>query len=48
MNTWIVVWLIIFAAAAVLFFGMALVIAIFGARDLKDLLTTTGRSRKTT
>ena len=45
MITWAYVWLLIFAAAALLFFGAALVITIVGTRDLKDLLAPPGRSR---
>ena len=48
MNTWALVWLIVFAAAALLFFAAALIITIVGASDLKDLLTNTGRPRNTT
>lgn len=35
------IWIIIFAIAALLFFGTATVIMIIGARDLKDLLRKT-------
>ncbi len=47
MITWAYVWLLIFAAAALLFFGAALVITILGTKDLKDLLTIPGRGRRT-
>jgi len=46
MIRWAYGWLLAFAVAAVLFFGAALVITIVGARDLKDLLTPSGRSSK--
>jgi hypothetical protein len=39
MNSWALLWLVIFAVAATLFFGVAAVIAVIGAGDLKDLLT---------
>ncbi len=48
MNAYALLWLIVYGLAALLFFGMALVITILGARDLKDLLSTTGRSGKAT
>lgn len=39
MTTGVFIWLTIFAIAALLFFGMALVIIILGMRDLKVLLS---------
>jgi hypothetical protein len=40
MNPWALVWLVVFAVAALCFFGTALVIIIVGVGDLRDLLTT--------
>ena len=39
MTTMTVVWLVLFAAAALLFFSLAAVIAVLGFRDLLDLLS---------
>ena len=39
MTTGIFIWLIIFAVAALLFFGIAAIIAVLGMRDLKLLLS---------
>ena len=39
MTTGIIVWLILFGIAALLFFGTAVVITVIGFQDLKDLLT---------
>lgn len=39
MNTWVIVWLVIYAAAALMFFGAALIIAVVGTGDLRDLLS---------
>ena len=47
MNAWALVWLAVFAVAALLFFGAALVIIIVGASDLKDLLTSPARGKRT-
>jgi hypothetical protein len=35
----VLIWFVIFIIAMLLFFGTAVVIAIFGIRDLKDLLS---------
>ncbi len=47
MNAWVLVWLGVFAVAALLFFGAALVIIVVGASDLKDLLATPTRATRT-
>ncbi len=39
MSSAIVVWLVIFGIAALLFFGTAAVIAVLGAQDLRELLS---------
>lgn len=39
MTTSILIYLIIFIVATVLFFGTAVVITVVGIRDLKDLLS---------
>jgi hypothetical protein len=39
MTTSILIYLIIFIVATVLFFGTAVVITVIGIRDLKDLLS---------
>jgi hypothetical protein len=39
MNSTALIWLVIFVASSLLFFGTAIVITIVGARDLKDLLS---------
>lgn len=39
MDTSVLIWFILFIIAAVLFFGTAIVITIFGVGDLKDLLS---------
>lgn len=38
MNGSSLFWIIVFALAALLFFGAAIVITVVGIRDLKDLL----------
>jgi hypothetical protein len=38
MNTLALFWLVLFAVAAALFFGVAIVITVIGVGDLKDLL----------
>lgn len=48
MTTGTVVWLVIAAASAVLFFGIAAVISISGLKDLRHLLDGAGRVRKRT
>jgi hypothetical protein len=47
MNLWTMFWLVIFACAAALFFGTALVISVVGFRDLRDLLSTTAKTPRT-
>ncbi|MCX6143711.1 MAG: hypothetical protein NTZ35_10845 [Ignavibacteriales bacterium] len=39
MDTSVLIWFVIFIIAMVLFFGTAVVIAVIGVRDLKDLLS---------
>jgi len=39
METSVLVWFIVFAIAAILFFGTAAVITVIGIQDLKDLLS---------
>jgi hypothetical protein len=39
MDTSVLIWFVIFIIAMTLFFGTAVVIAVIGARDLKDLLS---------
>jgi hypothetical protein len=39
MTTGILIWLIVFAIAALLFFGIAAIIAVLGMQDLKLLLS---------
>ena len=39
MDTSVLVWFIVFAIAALLFFGTAFVITVIGIQDLKDLLS---------
>ena len=39
MDTSVLVWYIVFALSAVLFFGTAAVITVIGIQDLKDLLS---------
>jgi hypothetical protein len=39
MDTSVLVWFIVFAIAALLFFGTAVVITVVGIQDLKDLLS---------
>ena len=41
MNTISIVWIVVFALAALLFFGTAVIITVIGTRDLKDLLRKT-------
>ncbi len=43
MNPAIVVWLVIFGIATLLFFGTAAVIAVVGAKDLRELLSRSDR-----
>jgi hypothetical protein len=39
MNSAALVWIILYGISALLFFGVAVVIAVVGFRDLKDLLS---------
>ena len=41
MSTISIIWIVVFALATLLFFGTAVVITVFGTRDLKDLLKKT-------
>jgi hypothetical protein len=41
MDSTVLIWLVIFISAMLLFFGTAVVITIIGVRDLKDLLSGT-------
>jgi hypothetical protein len=41
-------WLILFGIAALVFFGIALVVAIRGLSDVRDLLSSSGRREKKT
>jgi hypothetical protein len=43
MDTSVLVWFIIFAVAAFLFFGTAVVITVIGIQDLKDLLSRSAK-----
>jgi hypothetical protein len=43
MDTSVLVWYIVFAIAALLFFGTAAVIIVHGIKDLKDLLSRSAR-----
>ena len=38
MDNAVIVWLVIFAAAALIFFGVAVVVTVKGFGDLRDLL----------
>ena len=44
MNTAGIVWLLIFAVAALMFFGVAVVVSVKGVADLRHLLRS-GRKR---
>jgi hypothetical protein len=46
MNLWALLWLTVFAVAALLFFGAAFVITVVGIGDLKDLLTAPTRAQR--
>ena len=48
MTTGTVVWLVIAAASAVLFFGIAAVVSISGLKDLRHLLGGAGQAGKQT
>ncbi len=45
MSNAALVWIVIYCIAAMLFFGAAVVIGFFGAKDLKDLLSRSDRTR---
>jgi len=38
MNGWIVLWKVVLVLACALYFGVAVLVAIFGAGDIKSLL----------
>ena len=42
MNNAVIVWLLVFAVAALLFFGVAAVVSVKGFADLLDLLRNAG------
>ena len=46
MNTGTLIWMIIFATAALAFFVVAAVVSVRGFSDLKDLLRSTKREGK--
>jgi hypothetical protein len=46
MTTSALFWLLLFGIAALVFFGIALVVAIRGVGDLRDLLSVSKRSAK--
>jgi len=48
MTTGALFWLILFGIAALVFFGIALVVTIRGISDLRDLLGSSGRRGKDT
>ena len=48
MTTGALFWFIIFGIAALVFFGIALVVMIRGVGDLRDLLRSSGRGDKNT
>lgn len=39
------IWIVVFALAAILFFGTAAVITVLGMRDLRDLLRNSGAKK---
>jgi hypothetical protein len=45
MTTGTLLWLLVYAVATVLFFGVACVITVIGIRDLKDLLSRSGKNK---
>lgn len=47
MNTGAMIWFVIFLVAAVTFFGVAAFAALYGLRDLRELLAVTTRGKKT-
>jgi hypothetical protein len=42
MNSGALVWLVLFAVAAICFFSIAAIVAVKGTSDLKDLLSGSG------
>jgi hypothetical protein len=44
MDTWSIVWILVYVVAALAFFGAAAVITVVGSRDLKDLLSRSDRN----
>jgi len=40
------IWIVVFALAALFFFGTATVITVLGARDLRDLLRGSGPKKQ--
>jgi len=48
MTAGTVVWLVVAAASAALFFGIAAVVSIYGIKDLRRLLGGVDRARKRT
>jgi hypothetical protein len=46
MNQWVLVWLIVYAVAGLLFFGAALLITVVGTSDLKELLRSGAQPTK--
>lgn len=45
MTTGTLIWLLVYAVAAVLFFSVACVITVIGIRDLKDLLSRSAKNK---
>lgn len=45
MNTTALLWIILYGISALLFFGVAAVIAVVGFKDLKDLLSKSEEHR---
>jgi len=48
MNSGSLIWIIIYAIAAILFFGVAGVITVVGVRDLSELLTKSEKKKQQT
>jgi len=46
MESLSMIWVVVFCAAALLFFCTAAVIAVAGAKDLKDLLTHSEKTER--
>lgn len=47
MTTGVLVWLIVFGIAALMFFVIALVVGVKGVGDLRDLLRGAGKGKDT-